>query len=270
MTPDAQLESASDGRLLSYSKARLTAGLRASWPPGPESNRHPSDGRSAALPIELPRGRTRCLCNPHPGRKMSKIDTSAARRLGISTPRVAAVPCASVAQMSPERGLQPGCRADQVFGDGPAEVASPSGRTHRSSRVALRSRHDGVSNRVSQPGAVLREAQPQRLSHRLTRCDLRNRRGDRASAHLVRLLHAHAMPRFRVPVRRTMGRPLQQTIQLHTPRHVQQRLALACLGRRLDPSMGWASVREDTLRCRYGFVKRGDALAPTRGHERPA
>src|SRR5947209_15682997 len=46
---------------LSYPKARLTAGLRCPGPRGPDSNRHLSDGQSVALPVELPRGRTRGL-----------------------------------------------------------------------------------------------------------------------------------------------------------------------------------------------------------------
>src|SRR6058998_2145757 len=45
------------GKLLSYSKARLTAGLRCPGPRAPESNRHLSNGQLAALPIELPRDR---------------------------------------------------------------------------------------------------------------------------------------------------------------------------------------------------------------------
>src|SRR6266581_9546314 len=56
---------------LSYPKARLTAGLRCPGPRGPDSNQHLSAGQ-AALPVELPRGRTRGVARRESHRKMAK------------------------------------------------------------------------------------------------------------------------------------------------------------------------------------------------------
>lgn len=71
MHPEGLRSGRTGSHQLSYSKARLTAGLRCPGPQGPDSNRHLSAGQAVALPVELPRGRPRGVSTRRPQRKMA-------------------------------------------------------------------------------------------------------------------------------------------------------------------------------------------------------
>lgn len=146
---------------MGYSKARLTAGLRCPGPRRPDSNRHLSAGQAVALPVELPRGRTRGVARRESHRKMAKAVSAGVKWLAWASvrecpltsrglTRSAVLPDWVVTSVGCDSGLQgQGCRRTRLAS---RHCRDTSPRARRTSVRADCSHEPRESPRQSRPG----------------------------------------------------------------------------------------------------------------------